>query len=136
MTPTLVIPAAELRASTARSGGPGGQHVNKTETRVELRWNVRGSVVLGPGQRARLLGKLQSRLTQSGDLVVSASDHRSQHRNREEARSRLAAIVKRGLQRPKPRVATKPKRGAIERRISSKKQRGQKKKDRGWRPGD
>ena len=130
----LVIPAAELTESFARSGGPGGQHVNKTATKVELRWDVKGSEVLDESTRLRLLARLGDRLTGDGELIVVCGDHRSQHRNRETARERLAAIVRGALVRRKRRVKTRPSRRAVERRLQSKKQRGQRKRDRRWRP--
>lgn len=121
----LVLPASELRESASRAGGPGGQHVNKTSTRVTLRWNVRASAVLGAAQRARLLARLAERLTRSDDLVVHAGGSRSRSRNREAARARLAEIVREGLKVARPRVATRAGRAAQERRIREKKRRSE-----------
>ena len=132
----VVIPSSELGETFVRAGGPGGQHVNKTSTTVELRWNPGNSDALDATARARLLSKLAARLTASGDLVVVAGDHRSQLRNREIARERLAAIVRGALFRPKRRVATRPSRRAKERRLQAKKIRSRRKRDRRWRPGD
>ena len=134
VTPALTIPAAELDMAFARAGGPGGQHVNKTDTKVELRWNPAASAVLSEADKRWLATRLGSRLTASGDLVVASATHRSQHRNREEARARLADLVRGALARPKRRKKTRPSRGAIERRIEGKKKRGQRKRDRTWRP--
>jgi len=119
----LVLPAGELRESASRSGGPGGQHLNKTSTRVTLRWNVRDSAVLSPAQRARLLARLAERLTRGGDLVVHAGGFRSRARNREAARRRLAEIVREGLAVARPRVPTRAGKAAQERRIREKRRR-------------
>lgn len=124
------IPAAELSWSASRASGPGGQHVNKTSTRVTLEWSIRDSAVLDAGQRARLLQKLASRTTNDGVLQVHADDNRSQLRNREIAADRLLALVANALKRPKKRRPTKPSRGAKERRLKAKKQHGQKKAQR------
>jgi ribosome-associated protein len=130
----LVIPSSELSEAFVRAGGPGGQHVNKTSTKVELRWNPGESAALDDTTRARLLSRLAGRLTVSGDLVVAAGDHRSQLRNREIARDRLAAIVRSALVQHKRRKKTRPSRRAVERRIKAKKQRSERKKDRRWKP--
>lgn len=121
------IPAAELSWSASRASGPGGQHVNKTSTRVTLEWSVRDSAVLDESQRARLLKKLSSRITNDGVLQVHADDNRSQLRNREIAAERLVALVANALQRPKTRRPTRPGKGARERRLNAKKRQGQKK---------
>lgn len=130
----VTIPEAELRLSFARSGGPGGQNVNKVETKVELRWAPGGSSALSPEDREWLLKRLAGRLTSDGDLVVTSQRTRDQIRNREDARDKLAEIVRKALLRPKPRKRTRPGRRAVERRIREKKQRGSLKTDR--RPPD
>ena len=126
----LTIPAAELSWRFSRSSGPGGQGVNTTDSRVELSWDLAGSEVLPPALRDRAVQRLGSRLVQ-GVLTVVASEHRSQLRNREAAAARLAGIVA-GAVAPPPRVrrATRPSRGAVERRIADKKRRSQTKRDR------
>lgn len=126
----LVIPAGELRETASRSGGPGGQHVNKTSTRVTLRWSVAESACLDAAQRRRLTRRLAGRLTRAGELVVHARRHRSRARNRELARERLAELVREGLARPRRRVATRPTRAARARRIETKRRRGSLKRTR------
>ena len=126
----LVIPAAELSWRFSRSSGPGGQGVNTTDSRVELSWDLGGSAILPESLRDRAVERLGSRLVQ-GVLTVVASEHRSQLRNREAAAARLAGIVA-GAIAPPPRVrrATRPSRGAVERRITDKKRRAQTKRHR------
>ena len=119
----LVIPAAELEEAASRSGGPGGQHVNKASTRVTLRWNLRESRAIGPVRRARLLARLGTRLTRSGELIVHASRHRSRARNRELARERIAELVGEALRVRRKRVATKPGKASKARRVESKRRR-------------
>jgi ribosome-associated protein len=126
----LVIPAGELVESASRSGGPGGQHVNKTSTRVTLRWNVLDSAALGPTQRARLLARLGPRLTRGGDVVVHAGRFRSRAKNREAARARLAEIVLEALRVTRRRVPTRPGKAVRERRLQEKKHRGATKRGR------
>ena len=126
----LVIPAAELSWRFSRSSGPGGQGVNTTDSRVELSWDLAGSDLLPVSLRDRAIERLGSRLV-NGVLTVVASEHRSQLRNREAAAARLAGIVA-GAIAPPPRVrrATRPSRGAVERRIADKKRRSQIKRGR------
>ncbi|MFQ5415817.1 MAG: alternative ribosome rescue aminoacyl-tRNA hydrolase ArfB [Myxococcota bacterium] len=132
---SLVLPAAEIVESASRAGGPGGQHVNKTSTRVTLRWNVAASEALTSDQRRRLLRRLAARLTRKGHLVIHARGTRSRAQNRKAARERLAEIVREALRAPRPRVATRVSLPARERRLREKKRRGQIKRKRG-RPRD
>lgn len=132
----LVIPADELHESMSRSGGPGGQNVNKVSTRVTLRWSIADSRVLSDDRRARLLSRLKSRLTRDGELLVHADRTRSQLTNREEARRRLAEIVNDALHVPKSRRATKPTKGSQRRRLASKKRRSDTKRLRRRPPDD
>ena len=129
------LPLAEIAIRATPSSGPGGQHVNRSSTRVEVVWNVVTSPVLSEAQRSRLLLRLASRIDSEGDLRVVASDHRSQLRNRMEALERLAGVVSRALAIPKARRATKPTRASKERRLESKKRRGDTKRER-RRPHD
>ncbi len=133
---SLVIPADELTMKFSTSGGPGGQHANKTATRVDLSWNVERSRVLSEGQRARLLTKLASRIDTAGELTMSSDRYRSQMRNRQDVNERLARTVARALKEPRSRRPTKPSRSATERRISNKKHHSEKKKQRKVQPDD
>ncbi len=114
-----------------RSGGPGGQHVNTSSTRIELRWNLLNSVALDDGERARVAAKLAGRLDGDGFLRVVSSATRSQRRNRDAAEDRLADLLRRALATPRKRVSTKPGRAAKEARLDAKKRRGKRKKERG-----
>jgi ribosome-associated protein len=127
----LVIPAAELVERFSRSSGPGGQSVNTADSRVELEYDVAGSTALSPTQRTRALANLGPRLV-DGKLVVDASEHRSQHRNRVAARERLADLLRSALAPPPPpRRPTRPTRRARQRRLDAKRQRGETKAMRG-----
>jgi ribosome-associated protein len=119
------VPETELELSAARSSGPGGQSVNTTSSKVELRWNVRESSALTETQRARVLERLASRLTNDGVLVLHGSEHRSQHRNRSAVIARFRAIVGEALEPPRTRRRTRPTRGSKERRLRAKKHRGE-----------
>ncbi|HEX7594943.1 MAG TPA: alternative ribosome rescue aminoacyl-tRNA hydrolase ArfB [Gemmatimonadaceae bacterium] len=127
---SLSIPRTELDVRVSRSSGAGGQHVNKTSSRVEIFWNIVGSRAVSEEQRGRLREKLASRLTTEGSIRVVASDMRSQSRNRELAEERLADLVRRALVIPRKRRATKPTRAAKEARLDSKKRHSTKKRDR------
>jgi len=126
----LAIPRAELVVRASRSGGPGGQHVNTSSTRVEVLWNVRESATLFDDQRVMLLTALSSKLSEAGDLRVVASDTRSQLRNRVLAEKRLAEIVRRALIVKKARKKTRPTKSAVERRLAEKKLRARRKSER------
>lgn len=127
----LSIPEDEILETASRSRGPGGQHVNKTETRVTLRWNAAASRALRAEQRARLLRALAGRLTRGGDLVVRSDRFRSRARNRDCARERLAALLREGLVVREPRIGTRPTRSASERRLAAKRDRAEHKRRRG-----
>ncbi|MDG4829437.1 alternative ribosome rescue aminoacyl-tRNA hydrolase ArfB [Solwaraspora sp. WMMD1047] len=125
VTDRLVIPGSELRERFSRSSGPGGQGVNTTDSRVELSWNLVESAALPPELKERARQRLAGRLV-DGVLTVTASEHRSQLRNRQAAEDRLAELVAAAVAAPPPsRRPTRPSRGAKERRIQDKKRRGQ-----------
>lgn len=126
----VAIPRVELVARATRAGGPGGQHVNTSSTRVELLWNVRDTRALDDVARERVLAKLASRIDAEGWLRVVASESRSQLRNREAAEIRLATLVRGALVVPRKRVRTKPPRAAKEQRLAEKKRRGEAKQRR------
>lgn len=136
VTRQLVIPASELRERFSRSSGPGGQGVNTADSRVELSFDVAGSAAVPSWLRERLLAALGRRLV-DGVLTVTASSQRAQLANRLEARERLASILRTAAAPPPPkRRATKPSRGAKERRLSAKRHRGEIKRGRRARPED
>jgi ribosome-associated protein len=130
VSPALIIPAAELGWRLSRSSGPGGQHVNTTDSRAELLWNVSGSAVLSESQRLALLERLGPRLI-GGVITVTASEQRSQLRNRELALAKLADLVRAALAPEGPRRRpTKPTRGSKYRHLAAKQQRSATKQQR------
>lgn len=128
----LSIPLGEVRVAFSRSGGPGGQNVNKVETQVEARWNPGASAVLRDDDRAWLAEKLASRLTSEGDLIVVSSRFRTQSANREDALRRLGETVRAALVRPRRRKKTRPSRASQQRRLDAKKAQARKKSARRW----
>lgn len=136
VTPALTIPAAELEWRFSRSSGPGGQHVNTSDSRAALTWYISASSVLTDAQRERLLARLASRLV-DGAITLTAAEQRSQLRNREIARHKLAEIVAAALAPPGPRRrATTPTRGSNRRRLAAKRQRSETKRHRRQPPID
>jgi ribosome-associated protein len=128
---SIDIPESELTERFLRADGPGGQHVNRTESAVELRFDVAQSPSLTEPVRARLLARHDRRLTDEGVMVIQARRFRDQARNRDDARERLIEIIRASLTPPKRRVATKPTRASRERRLAGKKQRANVKRNRG-----
>ena len=116
----LFIPFSELEIIMSRSGGPGGQHVNKASTRVSIRWNIPATQVLSLEQKARVLEKLATKLTNTGDLIVHNSFSRSQLQNKQAALTNLASLIRQALHVPKRRMKTKVPKSAQEARLKSK----------------
>jgi ribosome-associated protein len=130
VNPALLLPLSELDYRASRSGGPGGQHVNTSSTRIEVWWDIGGSPTLTEDQRARLMTRLATRLDAEGRLRVVASASRSQLRNREAATERLRDLVASALKVAKPRKRTKPSRAAKAARLEAKRRRSATKRDR------
>jgi ribosome-associated protein len=130
ITPSLRLPLSELEYRASRSGGPGGQHVNTSSSRVEVWWDVSGSPSLSDEQRSQLLHRLASRLDTTGRLRLVASSSRSQLRNREEATERLRDVVAAALVVPKKRKLTKPSRASKAARLEAKRRRASTKRQR------
>ena len=125
VTPTVQIPDAELELAFARSGGPGGQNVNKVSSKVLLRWNPARSVALPADLKGRLLEMLRARLTKEGDLLIVSQLTRDQGRNVEDCYEKLRALILQALHRPPPRRPTKPTRGSHRRRLNEKRRRSE-----------
>jgi len=124
INPDLEIPDRELHFSASRSSGPGGQHVNKTSTRMTLEFDVANSATLSETARSRLLTRLSSRIDRTGVLRMHCQKHRSQAANRRELILRFAAVLGEGLRRRRPRRKTRPSRGSVQKRLEEKKRRG------------
>ncbi len=130
VTPSITIPDSELIERFMRADGPGGQHVNRTESAVELRFDVASSPSLPDEVRERLLARRDRRMTDAGIMVIQARRFRDQARNRDDARDRLVDVIREATVVAKRRVATKPTRASKERRLVGKTQRGQTKRGR------
>lgn len=133
VTAQVTIPAHELTIHATRAGGPGGQHVNTSSTRVELTWCVTTSGALTDAQRERLLARLAARLDSTGTIRIVSAETRSQRQNRLRALERLAETIAAALVVPKVRKKTRPTRGSVEQRLSEKKRQTARKADRRWR---
>jgi ribosome-associated protein len=128
--PGCVIPESELQIRATRSGGPGGQNVNKVSTRIELGFDLEHSAAFGPEDKARLRARLGRRLGAEGRLRIVAQRFRSQSRNLEDARERLAALLAAGLEEPRARRPTRVPAGARRRRVDAKRRRSTVKRQR------
>jgi ribosome-associated protein len=135
ITPTLGIPRSEVDMTFARSGGPGGQNVQKVSSKVLLRWNPAANTSLPADVKARLLAQQRHRLTRDGDLLITSQRTRDQGKNIDDCLEKLREIVRRALAVPKRRRPTRPSRGSKERRLQAKKKRSSRKvgrSSRGW----
>lgn len=133
----ITIPAGELQATFARSAGPGGQNVNKVNTKAVLRWQVAATPSLPEAVRRRFLTRYANRVNSEGELVLSADEHREQSRNLTACREKLQQMVLAVVAPPRRRVKTRPSRAAVERRIKAKQQNSEKKqRRRGGGEGD
>jgi len=126
----VAIPQDEIELSFSTSSGPGGQHANRSATRVDLQWNIERSRVLGPRQKERVRARLRHRIDSAGNLRLSSDTHRSQLRNRQEVIRRLHDLVAVAVVVPRNRVPTAASRGSVERRLRGKKRRSETKKMR------
>ncbi len=136
ITGRVSVPLEELRFAFTRSSGPGGQHVNKTATQVELTFDVAHSPSLSEAQRQRVLAALRSQINREGVLRITCQSTRSQHRNRQEAVERFRKLLLRALHVPKARRPTRPTRASVERRLADKQRRSRRKKQRRLRPDE
>ncbi len=136
VTSQVSIAARELRFTFVRSTGPGGQNVNKVNSKAVLHWNVRQSKSLPEDVKERFLGRYARRISREGRLVLSSDRHREQARNVADCGRKLRELVLSVLVGPKPRKRTKPSRGAVLRRLQKKHQQAQRKQERRFRPDD
>ena len=134
--PGLVIPEAEIEFKASRSSGPGGQNVNKVNTRVELRFDLTGSRALSDAEKQRIASRLGGRVSAAGVVRVTAQRHRTRPQNEAAARMRLAELLAAALHQPRARRATRPSRRGHERRLGAKRRRSELKRERGSRDAD
>lgn len=126
----ITIPEHELEITSSRAGGPGGQHVNKTNTKITIRWNVKTTSVLTEEQKERVIAKLQSQLTTEGDLIIYNNESRSQQQNKKLALAHLAQQIRQALYIPKKRIKTRVSKSTKEARLKAKSYRSEIKKMR------
>lgn len=126
----VLIPWNELEITATRSSGAGGQHVNKTNSAVQLRFSISASLVLSEFQKEKIRKKLAHRLIQGDEILIRSEEERDQKRNKETAYENLNKLIAQALHEPKRRIATKPKRSSVQKRLTSKKSRGEIKKNR------
>ena len=136
VTPSVAIQESELEERFVRASGPGGQNVNKVATAVELRFDAARSPALSDEARDRLRAIAGTRMTADGVILIDARRHRTQSQNREDARERLAGLIRQALVRPRRRRKTRPTKGSVQKRIASKKHRAETKRGRGRIAGD
>ena len=132
----IQIPSSEIFLSFARSAGPGGQNVNKVNSKAVLRWDVTHSAQLPHGAKRRFLERYAGRINQAGEIVLASDTYREQSRNVSACYEKLRQLILAVLAPPRPRIKTRPSRGSIERRLKSKQQKSQRKQNRRYRPGD
>ena len=130
VTPHVTIPMSEIELTAITGSGPGGQHVNRSATRIALRWNLHTTRALDDLQRQRALAVLKSRVDADGAIRIVAGEYRSQMQNRAAALQRLSQLLARALVVPKKRKATRPTKSSVERRLTEKRARSNTKKDR------
>jgi ribosome-associated protein len=128
------VPESEIEEKFVRGGGPGGQNVNKLATKVELRWNIDTSAAFSPEEKGKIKEALKNRVNKLGELVITSQEERAQAQNRERAMEVLQTLVAQALIPEKERVPTKPTKGSKERRLQEKREQGEKRKERGWKP--
>jgi ribosome-associated protein len=136
ITPAIAIPDDDLRFTFARSGGPGGQNVNKVESKAILHWDLSANTTLPADVKERLRAQQRGRLTTDGELVIQSQRFRDQVKNVEDCRMKLREMVLQALHRPRPRKPTRPSRGAKERRLATKRQQSQRKAHRRKPPAE
>ncbi len=127
ITPQIQIDEEEIKWTFARSGGPGGQNVNKVNSKAQLRWNISANNTIPDQVKQRIHAREKRRITTDGELILISQRSRDQERNREDCLEKLRTIILKALEKPKPRKKTRPSKGAIEARLKKKKQRSQRK---------
>ena len=131
ITPRLSIPMSEIELTAIRASGPGGQHVNKTSSAIQLRFYIPASEVLDKEQKSRLFAYSDNHISENGVVIIKAQNHRSQARNQDEALKRFKDLLKSAFKKEKKRKPTRATRGSVRRRLKAKKIRGEKKSLRG-----